>query len=484
MRRLPVLGLRARLVAGFVAVAALAMVVVALLTSFGLHRQLDVYVEQRTGDAAQGSVRLAQAAYAESGGWTDRSIDLLAHELVLTGYDFRLVADGRTLLDTTKLEPAGADFRRVANLPVRAPGGQTVAELELFALGPGGSLPADEALRAELDRAHLIAAGIATLIAVIAGLLMAGRLALPLQRLAHAARGLGAGQRAPMPAATGSREVRELGDALSGLAEDLERQQKARRQLAQDLSHELRTPLTLVQSRIEGMQDGVLPFDDDGLATLHTETLRLSRLIGQIERLAEAEAHPARLDSRAIALEEIAREAHTTLAAAFEIRSMTLQLDAPPTPALGDRDAVGQITTNLLSNALKYAPEGSIVRLSTRHEGGTATLRVCDDGTKIDPREGERLFRRFHRGPGAAQVSSGAGLGLTIARGLAVAQGGTLAMDASGDGTCFVLTLPSLPTSRAADQARDGSREASEAGPRATADVPTEPASIIRAKGP
>ena len=72
----------------------------------------------------------------------------------------------------------------------------------------------------------------------------------------------------------------------------------------------------LLQGRIEAMQDGVVPFDAEGLAALHTETLRLSRLIGQIERLAEAEAHPAPLKIEEVALDEVAREAHEALAAA------------------------------------------------------------------------------------------------------------------------------------------------------------------------
>jgi signal transduction histidine kinase len=436
------LGLRARLVAAFVGIAALTTLVASLLTSFGLHERFDAYLEQRTDDAAVSAVAIAETAYADTGRWTPDGLDLLAHELVLTGYDFRLVSDGRVLLDTTKLELAEADFRRVASLPVRGPEGEDVGTLQLYALGPRGNMPADDELRAELDRAHLIAAAIAAIVAIIAGLVVAGRLSRPLQRLAEAARGLASGS-PPSPLPGGSREVRELGQALSGLADDLNRQQRARHQLAQDLSHELRTPLMLLQSRIEAMQDGVIPFDADGLAALHTETLRLGRLIGQIERLAEAEAHPPPMRREKVALDDLAREAHGALAAAFEIRGLTLTMDAPPTPAWGDRDAVRQIVTNLLSNALKYAPDGCAVRLSTSLEGQRALLRVSDGGDALSAPEGARVFERFYRGTDAAQKSSGAGLGLTIARNLAVAQQGGLEAEPGEEGTRFVLWLPS-----------------------------------------
>jgi two-component system sensor histidine kinase BaeS len=164
----------------------------------------------------------------------------------------------------------------------------------------------------------------------------------------------------------------------------------------------------LLQGRIEAMQDGVVPFDEAGLATLHTETLRLSRLIGQIERLAESEAQPPPLCSGDVPLDEVAREAHAALAAAFEMRGLTLQLNPEPAAALADRDAVLQIVTNLLSNALKYAPDGPPVRLSTGIEDGQAVLRVHDAGrgAEVDA----RVFERFHRGSEAAWQSGGEGL--------------------------------------------------------------------------
>ena len=116
-------GLRARLVAAFVAIAALTTLVATLLTSIGLHDRFDAYLEQRTDDAGRSAVAIAQQSYAEGGRWSNDALDVLAHELVLTGYDYRLIADGRTLLDTTKLDRLDLDFRRVETLPVEGPAG-------------------------------------------------------------------------------------------------------------------------------------------------------------------------------------------------------------------------------------------------------------------------------------------------------------------------------------------------------------------------
>lgn len=442
------LGLRSRLVAGFVGIAALTTLVSALLTSYALHSSFDGYLEQRTRDAARSAVGLAESAHADAGGWGPRSLDLLSHELVLTGYDFRLIADGRTLLDTTKLEEEGRDFRRVTREAVRGADGERVADLELYALGSRGDMPADDQLRGELDRGHLIAAALAALVAIGAGLVVAGRMSDPLRRLAVVARGIADRERATSPEVGGSREVRELGEALGELWDDLERQRRARRQLAQDLSHELRTPLMLLQSRIEAMQDGIVPFDASGLATLHTETLRLSRLIGQIELLAEAEAQPPPLRSDELALDSLARDLHDALAPAFEVRGLDLEVHATPVVAHADRDAVRQIAMNLLSNALKYAPDGDRVLLSTTKDDEMAALRVQNVGGRVAPAEGPRIFERFYRGSAALGATSGAGLGLAIARELAEAQGGSLELEGPPGGASFVLRLPASPRRR------------------------------------
>jgi signal transduction histidine kinase len=201
----------------------------------------------------------------------------------------------------------------------------------------------------------------------------------------------------------------------------------------------------ILQSRIEAMQDGVLPFDADGLEALHALALRLSTLIGQIERLAEAEAQPSPLRRDPLDLGELAREAHASLAPAFELRDLPLELDAHPATARGDADAVRQIIANLLSNALKYAPAETAVLLQTGRDGDRSYVAVRDDGRALGGPEADRVFDRFYRGPGAAQRAGGAGLGLTIAKDLASAQGGDVELTTDDAGTRFTLWLPALP---------------------------------------
>lgn len=451
-------GLRARLVAALVSVAVATALLASMLASLGLNRSLDSYLERRTNDASASAVALVEAAHAGAGGrWTPQTMDLLGHDLVLTGYDFRLSHEGRILVDTTRLKPPGAGLRRVSTHRVRDKDGREIGTLEMFALGAGGNLPADDELRSELGRAHLVAAGLAAALAIVVGLFIAGRLARPLRRLTHAARALGSGAVFPADPPEASPEVRELGDALRTLSVDLDRQQRLRKRLAQDLSHELRTPLMLLQSRIEAMQDGIVSVDDAGLESVHDETLRLTRLIDRIERLAEAEAAVPPLSSAPIDLEQVATQAYASLVGAFQLQGLRLELDVRPAPAVGDPDAVRQIVLNLLSNALKYASTDEPVRMSCGREGPRSVLRVRNGSDPVASDESTRLFDRLRRGARAHDHGEGAGLGLSIARELAEAQGGSLRHEDAGTGTVLALRLPVAASLRPAVAGAPGS---------------------------
>lgn len=310
--------------------------------------------------------------------------------------------------------------------------------------GPAVLVTDHHSVQDQIDRLHLAAALIAAAIAIGVGLLIAGRLSRPLRALADAARRLPAeGRMAALPSG-GSAEITDVADELDRLAADLARRRAGRQLMAQDLAHELRTPLSLIQARIEAMQDGVRPLDADGLGALHTETLRLARLVDRIERIAEAEARPAPADTP-LDLADIARAAHRSHAGAFALRDTELRLRAQEAPATGDPDALGEVVANLLANSLRYSRPAHPVELATASEDGRAVLTVTDGGV-LGPDETEAVFERFRRGSAAtASRAQGSGLGLTIARDTARRHGGDLVLEATATGARARLTLPARP---------------------------------------
>lgn len=435
--------LRTRLVAAFVGVVGIGTFLAALLSVVVVHHSFADYLDQRAEDAAAGAVLAAEDAYRSGPGWTTTGLDRLAHDLALTGYDFRLLSGDRVLLDTTRSTSSDRELTRVVRSPVKGPAGGQVAVMDTFALSGGGSTPADADFRTQLDRVHLLAAVLASILAMAIGLLLARRLTRSLRLLAGHARALGRGQAPEPPTVGGPPEIRDLSLALAALEEDLARQARSRHQLAQDLAHELRTPLTLVRSRIEAMQDDVVPFDREGLESLHTEVVRLTRLIGDIERLAEAEATPRMLSTRPVDLQILAQDIGDGLAGAFESTGVELRVEGGPAHALGDPDAIRQVITNLLSNALKFTPRGGVVELRTEMGGSVAQLSVSDTGPGVAEADATKVFDRFFRGaPPPQGAPPGDGLGLTIARQLAAAQGGELTLRRAGPGAVFCLALP------------------------------------------
>ncbi|MFN8123833.1 MAG: HAMP domain-containing sensor histidine kinase [Thermoleophilia bacterium] len=436
--------LRARLVVAFVAVVALAAVVTSILTSHGLHQTVDAYLRDRATDAGRSALSATEGSFRSGGSaWTARGLDLLAHDLAVSGYDYRLTApDGQVLLDTTKAAP-GRTLDRVFTGAVRDDSGRLVGRLEGFAFPSTVRTPTDDRFASELDRLHLLAALIAALVAAVVGVVTASWLARPMSRMATFARGLTrSGEPHPAPNG-GPPELRQVGDSLHRLATDLERQRLARLQLAQDLAHELRTPVMLIQGRLEAMQDGIVEPGDASIAALHATTLRLGRLIGEIEVLAEERAEAPPLRRERLDFAEAVAHAVPAVRPALEQRGIHLTQRLATCFVLGDPLALDRIITNLLTNAAKYAPAGSQVHLETCTAAGVARLSVADEGGALAGPEGKRVFERFFRGSNARIAEEeGLGLGLTIARQLAEQMGGSLSLTADERRTRFDLRLP------------------------------------------
>lgn len=407
----------------------------ATLAAFGIslwaaHRAIDDWSTQRAGQTASAAA-VAVSAARTSGGWMPSVRDRLARELPLSGLDYRLRdANGQTVFETPRLaERADAPAPLVARA---LPGGV----LDVFVLDrPDAQATADQ-IATHLDVIHLLAAVGAALLASAVGFLAAGRLAGPLQRLAVLAPALAGADPAQAIPQEGPREVRDVAMALDGLSGDLRRQRTARLQLAQDLAHELRTPLALAQARLEAIEDGLVPLETDQVASVRAEVVRLGRLVSEIERLADAEVTPRALRAEPVDLEEIARQQEAAVVGAGHPFGTMLSYAV----AIGDRDAVGQIVSNLVANGLGHGPPGGRIEIRTGTEGETAWLRVTDEGAGVP--DGEHAFRRFHRGASTTADDDGFGIGLAIARELATTLGGSLRIDAHAPQTTFVLALP------------------------------------------
>ena len=300
----------------------------------------------------------------------------------------------------------------------------------------------------ELDRRvrnyWLVLAGIAVIVlaaAALIGLSFARWIRRPLAGLEVAAAEAGAGDlsaRAPVPDAPP--ELRRLALEFNDMVARVDGLVSVQKEFVADASHELRTPLTALRLRLENLERHV---GDGGRASLdaaETEVERLSGLVDELLALARADAGTAPAEAVDLVGMAAAR-VDVWLATAGEVR---VQLDAPgPVKARVGSDRAVQMIDNLVSNALRHAPEGSVVTVSVaRAAGGLVELRVADEGPGMTAEQKERAFDRFWRGGSGA---GGSGLGLSIARRLVEVDGGTIELrDAPGGGLEAIVRLPAV----------------------------------------
>ncbi|MFM2045829.1 MAG: hypothetical protein RLY86_4405 [Pseudomonadota bacterium] len=233
-----------------------------------------------------------------------------------------------------------------------------------------------------------------------------------------------------------------------------ERAGEARSRFLAYMSHELRTPLTAVLGFSEALRMGIAGAladrrQDAYVRNIETAGRHLLSLIDDILDLAKIDAGQLTLVREPVDLREVVGSATTLVGGLAAKRAVRIGTDLPaPAPVLqADRRALLQILVNLLSNAAKFAPEGSTVQITARVTPGMVTLTVRDDGPGMTEDEVRQALTPFRQGVNAhVSDTRGTGLGLPLAKRLAELQGGGLTiLSASGRGTLVTLTLPCLP---------------------------------------
>ena len=243
-------------------------------------------------------------------------------------------------------------------------------------------------------------------------------------------------------------EFDALATAFNQMAGRLTRVEETRRQMLSDLAHELRTPIATLDGYLEGLEDEVVSWDPETARVLREQTQRLARLAGDIDDLSRAEEGRLSLRKTRESPADLARAAAATVAEAYARKGVTLAVHADPGTGAGldvDRERLGQVLTNLLTNALRHTPAGGRAELRVASNPAWLSFTVTDDGDGIPADQLAHVFDRFYRGDAArSRDRGGSGIGLTIARALVQAHGGRIeaASPGPGRGATFTVTLP------------------------------------------
>ena len=287
-------------------------------------------------------------------------------------------------------------------------------------------------------------------VSVAAGIVLLGlwivRLGLrPLAAIGRTAEAITAGDLSRRVELAESRtEVGRLGLALNAMLERIEESDRRLRRFVADASHELRTPLAAVRAYAELFERGADRRPDDlarSMSGIGRESERMSVIVEDLLLLARLDERRP-LEREPVDVADVAREAVETARAVEPDREIELSVE--PAVVLGDRERLRRIVDNLLSNVRAHTPNGAGAKVAVRSSGGMAHIVVEDSGPGIPADEIERVFERFFRAdPSRARASGGVGLGLSIVAAVAAAHGGSASgRSASGGGATFEIQIP------------------------------------------
>ena len=242
-------------------------------------------------------------------------------------------------------------------------------------------------------------------------------------------------------------ELGQLARAFNRLLTRLGTASEMQRQFMADASHELRTPVSVIQTTAEVTLERPVREDweyREALTIVNEQGTRLSRMVEDMLVLARADAGGYRLTRRPLYVDDIVAECARAVSVVASVRDIQIVTALQPDVAANADDGLlRQLVTNLLDNAVQYGPPGSCVTVAVTSDGDSAMITVSDTGSGIPLADRDRVFERFVRLDLARSTTSGAGLGLPIARWIAEQHEGTLTLEANAIGGClFVVRLP------------------------------------------
>lgn len=352
--------------------------------------------------------------------------------------------DRHGLISTAPTDEEGAITE-----PITTSDGKVVGKVRLWVLGSDVLLTkTDTAFREKTIDAMFLAAAIAVAISVMIGLFVSRMLTNPIRRITGTAKQIRDGDLSARTNMRGDDEIDQLGETFDEMATSLEKDLKHERRLTSDVAHELRTPLMAMLATVEAMQDGVYPTDNEHLETVASETRRLARLVQQMLDLSRMENHTAPMNIEAVDMVELVRGIVNAQEPLFHERDLRLRFADETQGKMPfikvDPDMITQCVINLMSNAMRYTPEGGWVIVAVGLDRKHLTISVSDTGIGIAKEDLSRIFGRFWRADASrAREAGGLGVGLAVTKQIVERHHGFISVESELEkGTTFTIHLP------------------------------------------
>jgi two-component system OmpR family sensor kinase len=321
-----------------------------------------------------------------------------------------------------------------------------------FAVTGTYSLADIEGVLERIRRMFAVVVPLLIVCAATGGYFLAARSLAPIASMASRAAEIGATNLRDRLPVSGGEELAGLARVVNDLLGRLEASFVQQRRFMADASHELRTPTAILRSEADVTLAQTHRTEEEyraAVTIMRDAARRLTRIVDDLFLLARADSGNLVARREPIYLEELVHDATRAVRPLADARSVRVELsEAVEAPFEGDADLLGRLLLNLLDNAIKHSPAGGSVEVGMSRRNGHYEIDVIDEGAGIPAEAQERIFERFvrldaARARGEQSSTSGAGLGLAIARRIAEVHGGRLVLAASRPGrTDFRVTLP------------------------------------------
>lgn len=341
--------------------------------------------------------------------------------------------------------PAGPGGHRVRTQPL-------VADGRSFVVAGHYPLRESEAMMASIRRMFGLTIPLLILIAAVSGWFLAQRSLAPVSSMAAHAAAITASNLHERLPVSGGQELVRLSTVINGLLDRLEQSFEQQRRFMADASHELRTPTAIVRTEADVTLSRADRSPEEyraSIAIMQDAARRLTRIVDDLFLLARADAGHLVVQRVPLYLEDVVDDAARGVRPLADRRSVRVELaQVVEAQVLGDADLLGRLVLNLLDNAIKHSPDGGTVEVDMSRRNGECSVTVIDAGPGIPEAAQARVFERFFqvdaaRAKGGDSATSGAGLGLAIARRIAEAHGGRVELvDSRAGHTEFRFTVP------------------------------------------
>jgi signal transduction histidine kinase len=297
-----------------------------------------------------------------------------------------------------------------------------------------------------IGRSFILGGILAIAIAFLLTFLLSRPILAPVKALIGAVRQFGKGDFSKRVDCKDKSEIGELAQSFNTMADNLERNEKLRRNMVADVAHELRTPLSNLKGYLEAISDGVVKPDEATIKSLNEEAASLSHLVNDLQELSLADAGEIKLFRQPEDIIALINNTLTAVYAKAAIKELHLSSNLPaelPTVNI-DPHRIKQVLLNLLENAVAHTDKGGSITVTAWRKDNFVHVSITDTGEGIPAADLPMIFEKFYRvDKSRTRATGGSGLGLTITKRLVEAHGGTIGVKSQpGQGSEFTFTIP------------------------------------------